>query len=124
MNSPAGVLGRFAANGDLVACNQDFLDLPFQIGNGFEALPDAGDDFVTAIAEIIAAARYPIRCGRLPDEVGAGIGEFGVQRLVERRHAAAGGLDAHFRLGGGCHQPDNGKGASGKNSGHFDTPIA
>src|SRR6266581_7598456 len=37
--------GGFAAYGNLVARDQDLLDFPFQVRNGFEPLSDPGDDF-------------------------------------------------------------------------------
>src|SRR6266851_1700210 len=107
--------GCFAAHGNLVARDQDLLDFPFQVGDGFETLSDPGDDFIAAVADIVAPAGDPLRRGRLLDEFGALVGEFGVQGFVEWRDAVACRLSADFAPGRRCHQAYGGSsGADGE----------
>jgi hypothetical protein len=88
MNSPAGV--PVASPHDyMIARDQDFLDFPFQVGDGLETLSHARQNLIAADADVIAPTGHPLRRGRLPDEFGAVFGEFSTQGFVERRDTGA-----------------------------------
>ena len=111
-----GCAGCFAAYGDLVARDQDLLDFPFQVRNGLETLADPGDDFIAAVANIVAPTGDPLRRRRLLDEFGAVFGEFRIQGFVEWRDAVACRFGADLSPGGRCHEAYRGNcGADGGN---------